>query len=105
MNKKNIIQNLIIYLILFPLLINFISFLEVYFVPKEYLNNYFKYVKYVYSIVIIYEFSKNHKTLKWMSNWLKVALVLLCILNYFYAIIALLFSYFYDKLSLVDLDK
>ena len=99
MNRNCIIHKLIIYLILFPLLINFISFLEVYFVPREYLNDYFKYVKYVYSFIIIYEFSKNHKTLKWMSNWLKVAIVVLCILNYFYAIIALLFSFLYDNLN------
>jgi hypothetical protein len=38
-------------------------------------------------------------TLKWMSNWLKVAIVLLCILNYFYAIIALLFSFLYDNFN------
>lgn len=101
MVRSNLIHRLIAYLIVFPVIINIVAFIELSFVPKEYLNDYFKYIKYVFSIIILYEFMVSIKHFSDYKLWLKFSLALLIFINYFYGgiIFILMLSQDYDKLK------
>jgi hypothetical protein len=100
MKKDKFICRLLFYLVVFPLLVNVISFLEVTFVDKEYLNNYFRYVKYVYSIIIIIDLMYSIKYYKWLPNWFILLVVLLIGFNYFYGCIILVLLYYFYQIEI-----
>lgn len=99
MTTNKFIYRIITYMITFPVIVNIISFLEVSFVDREYLNDYFQYMKYVFSLIITIDLLYSKKHLGWVKNWLKVMLILLIVLNYFYGCIALIFLYLYGKIE------
>lgn len=100
MMKNKFICRQLFYVIAFPIIVNMISFLEVTFVDRNYLNDYFLYVKYIFSAIIFIDLVYSIKYFKWLQKWLIFLLMLLIALNYFYGCIILILLYFYQKIEI-----